>query len=125
MHRVPRASKVHAFVAENEGPRTAGPSLAILQRLEVRLWKVGDSHYPAVELAVGERLERCGGLLGFGHDRPFGSFDRSLSQSNLIVGALKLAILAFQISLSNRPVLEVALGLGVLCIFRKRLTRLE
>ena len=50
--------------AKNEELRTAGPSLAILQRLEVRLWKVGDSHYPAVELAVGERLERRGGLLG-------------------------------------------------------------
>ena len=49
---------------ERGAARTAGPSLAILQRLEVRLWKVGDSHFPAVELAVGERLERRGGLLG-------------------------------------------------------------
>ena len=63
-HRVLLYAMRHAFTAKDERPRTAGPSLAILQRLEVRLWKVGDSHYPAVGLAVGERLERRGGLLG-------------------------------------------------------------
>ena len=68
-HRVLLYAMRHAFTAKDERPRTAAPpwpsaSLAILQRVEVRLWKVGDSHYPAVELAVGERLERRGGLLG-------------------------------------------------------------